>query len=104
VPGNILSAFQRKIVNIHPALLPLYGGQGMYGGKVHEAVIRNRERESGITIHYVNQFYDEGDIIFQARCPVLENDTPDSLASRVHELEYIHFPRVVEEILAGLEG
>jgi len=99
VPGPLISRFPNAIVNIHPALLPKYGGKGMYGHKVHESVIANREKESGITIHYVNEHYDEGNIIFQARCPVYKNDTPDSLANRIHELEYEHFPRVIREVI-----
>lgn len=102
VPDSLLMEYQGKIVNIHPALLPLYGGKGMYGDRVHRAVIENGEKESGITIHQVNQAYDEGDIIFQATCPVKENDTPALLAKRIHELEYKHFPRVVEEVLKEL--
>ena len=99
VPRNILSAWQGRIVNIHPALLPKFGGKGMYGHKVHETVIREGESESGITIHYVNEKYDAGDIIFQARCPVLPGDTPDTLASRIHLLEYEHYPIVIENLL-----
>ena len=87
------------VVNIHPALLPKYGGKGMYGLHVHKAVLAGKEKESGITIHYVNERYDSGDIIFQAKCPVYETDTPEELANRVHELEYQHYPRVIEEIL-----
>ncbi|MCX6280596.1 MAG: phosphoribosylglycinamide formyltransferase [Bacteroidetes bacterium] len=101
IPRNILEAYPRKIVNIHPALLPGYGGKGMYGEHVHEAVIRSGERESGISIHYVNEKYDEGNIIFQARCPVMPGDTPASLAARIHKLEYEHYPRVIEEILTS---
>lgn len=97
VPACITSAYPNRIVNIHPALLPAYGGKGMYGHHVHEAVLAAGEKESGITIHYVNEHYDSGDIIFQATCPVLPDDTPDTLAARVHELEYAHFPRVIEE-------
>ncbi len=103
VPKNILESFRGRIINIHPALLPLYGGKGMYGERVHEAVISNREKESGITIHFVNERYDEGDIIFQARCPVKPDDSPDSLASRIHELEYRHFPVVIEQVLSGIK-
>jgi len=99
IPSDIIQAFPNRIMNIHPALLPKFGGKGMYGNRVHEAVIANGEKESGITIHIVNECYDEGQIIFQATCPVLENDTPDSLASRVHALEYAHFPRVIDEWL-----
>jgi phosphoribosylglycinamide formyltransferase-1 len=102
VPDNIIKAYERKIVNIHPALLPAYGGKGMYGDRVHKAVIDNHEKESGITIHYVNQQYDEGDIIFQARCVVEQGDSPESLAKKVHALEYEHFPTVIEKILMEL--
>ena len=101
VPAYLLRAFPRKIVNIHPALLPGYGGKEMYGLRVHEAVIAHGDKESGITIHYLNEEYDRGDIIFQARCPVLPDDTADTLASRVHELEYKHFPEVVERVILG---
>lgn len=101
MPDNLLKAFPGRIVNIHPALLPHYGGKGMYGMKVHEAVIASGDRESGISIHYVNQFYDEGQIIFQARCPVDFADTPETLAQKIHHLEYEHFPRVVKELVAG---
>ena len=97
VPDCITTAYPNRIVNIHPALLPAYGGKGMYGHHVHEAVLAAGEKESGITIHYVNEHYDSGDIIFQATCPVLPDDTPDTLAARVHELEYAHFPRVIEK-------
>jgi phosphoribosylglycinamide formyltransferase-1 len=102
VPGNILKAFSRRIVNIHPALLPSYGGKGMYGDRVHRAVIANHDRESGITIHYVNELYDAGDIIFQARCRVDPEDTPETLASKIHKLEYLHYPRVIEDVINGL--
>lgn len=87
------------VVNIHPALLPKYGGKGMYGNFVHEAVIRNKDKESGISIHYVNEHYDSGKIIFQAKCAVDPSDTPQSLAEKVHKLEYEHYPRIIEEIL-----
>ena len=99
VPGKIVSAFHSRIVNIHPALLPKYGGKGMYGENVHRAVIENREKISGITIHYVNENYDEGDIILQATCEVKDDDTPETLAERVHALEYKYFPNTVENIL-----
>ena len=102
VPGNILKFYDRRIINIHPALLPNHGGKGMYGDKVHKSVIANHEKESGITIHYVNNIYDAGDIIFQARCDVDKNDTPDALASKVHALEYRYFPQVIEEIVTKL--
>jgi phosphoribosylglycinamide formyltransferase-1 len=101
VPMNILSDWQGKIINIHPALLPKYGGRGMYGHHVHEAVIAAGEQESGITIHYVNASYDEGDVIFQAGCPVLPDDTSDSLAARIHGLEYAYFPEVIGRLLGG---
>jgi phosphoribosylglycinamide formyltransferase-1 len=99
VPDTLLQKFEGKIVNIHPALLPKFGGKGMYGRHVHEAVIASGETVSGISIHHVNQKYDEGDIIFQATCEVKKDDTPESLAKRIHTLEYEHFPRVVEELL-----
>ncbi len=99
VPDNILDLYPRRVVNIHPALLPHYGGRGMYGDKVHKAVISNHDKESGITIHYVNSQYDEGDIIFQTKCKVEESDTPDSLAAKVHALEYEYFPVVIENLL-----
>jgi phosphoribosylglycinamide formyltransferase-1 len=102
IPENILDNFEGKIINIHPALLPKYGGKGMYGELVHKAVLANNEPESGITIHYVNRFYDEGNIIFQAKCRVMPGDTPESLASRVHELEYAHFPEVIENLIEKL--
>lgn len=102
IPENILHAFPNRILNIHPALLPSYGGKGMYGQKVHEAVIANKEEKSGITIHLVNKEYDSGDVLFQAECPVNIEDTPDSLAARIHKLEYEHFPTVIEEYLGKL--
>lgn len=100
MPENIVNAFPDKIVNIHPALLPKYGGKGMYGHHVHEAVVTNKETESGITIHYVNENYDEGNIIFQASCAVTPNDTPDDVAAKIHELEYTHFPVIIEKLLS----
>ena len=102
VPENIVEQYSGRIINLHPALLPAYGGKGMYGEYVHKAVIDNRETESGISIHYVNKLYDEGDIIFQARCKVDLSDTPDSLAEKVHSLEYMHYPRVIEELVVKL--
>ncbi|APU68214.1 MAG: phosphoribosylglycinamide formyltransferase [Bacteroidota bacterium] len=99
MPKRILQQFSNKVINIHPALLPAYGGKGMYGSRVHEAVIANKEKESGISIHYVNDQYDEGRIIFQARTQLDNTDTPDSLAQKIHELEYRHFPEVIEELL-----
>lgn len=99
VPENLVKAYPNSIINIHPALLPKYGGKGMYGSRVHEAVIHNGEKNSGITIHYVNEKYDDGNIIFQATCPVNTDDTPDSLAEKVHALEYEHFPKIIEQLL-----
>ena len=96
IPDFIIAAYPNRIVNIHPALLPSYGGKGMYGHHVHEAVIAAKEQESGITIHFVNEHYDSGSIIFQAKCPITPEDTPDSLAEKVHELEYKYFPQVIE--------
>jgi len=102
VPEYLLEHFENKMLNIHPALLPKYGGKGMFGQHVHAAVIQNGDQESGITIHRVNRKYDDGSIVFQARCKVLSDDTPDSLALRVHQLEYEHFPVVVEQELKEL--
>ncbi len=99
VPGKILEFFPDCILNIHPALLPSYGGKGMYGQHVHEAVIINQEKESGITIHLVNAEYDMGKILFQARCPVLPGDTSNSLAERIHNLEYKYYPLVIEQFI-----
>ena len=99
VPDNIIAAFPDRILNIHPALLPKYGGKGMYGSRVHEAVVAAGEKESGITIHLVNDHYDEGQIVFQASCPVLASDSADDVAAKVHALEYEHFPRVIEDII-----
>jgi phosphoribosylglycinamide formyltransferase 1 len=102
VPSGLIDAFEGRIINIHPALLPKYGGRGMYGSRVHQAVVESGDAESGITIHYVNRQYDEGGIIFQAICEVREGDTPEDLAASIHELEYEHFPRVVEQLLDQL--
>jgi phosphoribosylglycinamide formyltransferase 1 len=102
VPENIIEKYRGRIINIHPALLPAYGGKGMYGDVVHKSVIANHEPESGITIHYVNNKYDDGDIIFQARCRLEPGETPESLAKKVHALEYMHFPRVIEELVLKL--
>ncbi len=98
-PSHILEVFPNKVINIHPALLPKYGGKGMYGHYVHEAVVANGETESGITIHYVNEHYDEGAIIFQASVALTKTDTPESVAAKVHQLEYEHFPKVIETLL-----
>jgi phosphoribosylglycinamide formyltransferase-1 len=99
IPEDFLAAYPNKIINIHPSLLPKYGGKGMYGMKVHEAVVANKEKESGITIHFLNEKYDEGAIIFQGKCDVLPTDTPDDVARKVHALEYEHYPRVVESLI-----
>ncbi len=99
IPAALIRAYQGKIINIHPALLPAYGGKGMYGQHVHLAVIDHQEKESGITIHYVDEQYDHGDIIFQAKCPVLESDTAETLAARIHQLEHQHYPAVIEQLL-----
>ncbi len=99
VPANIIRMFPNRIINIHPALLPKYGGKGMYGDNVHKVIIANHEPFSGITIHYVNERYDEGDIIFQAKCAVELTDDANSLASKVHELEHKHFPNIIEKII-----
>ncbi len=99
-PDHILENYKNKVVNVHPALLPKYGGKGMYGMHVHEAVIKNNESESGITIHYVNEHYDEGAVIFQTKCSVSPTDTPNDVAAKIHELEMQHFPEVVQQILS----
>lgn len=98
-PENIINAFPNKVINVHPALLPKFGGKGMYGNHVHEAVVANKETETGITIHYVNEHYDDGAIIFQAKCKVEKDDTPQDVAAKIHELEMEHFPKVVEKLL-----
>jgi formyltetrahydrofolate-dependent phosphoribosylglycinamide formyltransferase len=99
VPAALIAGYPNKIINIHPALLPKYGGKGMYGSKVHEAVIAAGEKESGITIHFVNEHYDEGATIFQAICEIDPTDTPDDLAAKIHDLEYAHFPKQIDELL-----
>lgn len=99
IPDSLIKAFPNSIINIHPALLPKYGGKGMYGDKVHQAVIKSGDEESGITIHYVDEHYDNGDIIFQVKCPVMASDTAESLAARIHQLEYANYPKVIEELL-----
>jgi formyltetrahydrofolate-dependent phosphoribosylglycinamide formyltransferase len=101
IPSALIQAYPSRIVNIHPALLPLYGGKGMYGQHVHEAVIAAGDSESGITIHYVDEQYDHGAAIFQARCPIQPGDTADTLAHRIHQLEHQHYPRVIAEILSA---
>ena len=99
IPSNIIEAFPNKIINIHPALLPKYGGKGMYGMHVHDAVVLNKEKETGITIHYVNEHYDEGAIIFQAKIPVKTSDSAEDVAKKIHKLEYEHFPKVIEKVI-----
>ena len=99
IPDTILNVYPDRIINIHPALLPKHGGQGMFGMRVHEAVVAAGESESGITIHYINENYDEGKIIFQARCSVLSSDTPNDVATKVHALEYKYYPEVIEALL-----
>lgn len=99
IPPFLIERYSRRIVNIHPALLPKYGGKGMYGRHIHEAVRANNETETGITIHYVSAVCDGGEIIFQASTPVSPSDTPDDIAASVHRLEHLHFPRVVEETI-----
>ncbi|MGB8191129.1 MAG: phosphoribosylglycinamide formyltransferase [Chitinophagaceae bacterium] len=99
VPQQLIDAYRNAIINIHPALLPKYGGKGLYGGFVHEAVLKAREQESGITIHYVDEEYDHGDAIFQAKVQVHESDTPATLAKKIQQLEHEHFPKVIEELI-----
>jgi formyltetrahydrofolate-dependent phosphoribosylglycinamide formyltransferase len=99
IPAALIKAYPQKIINIHPALLPQYGGKGMYGNFVHDAVINNKEKQSGITIHYVDELYDHGQIIMQASCDVLESDTPETLAKKIHLLEHQHFAPVIDELL-----
>ncbi|TXE12870.1 phosphoribosylglycinamide formyltransferase [Seonamhaeicola algicola] len=101
-PENILNEFPNKVINVHPALLPKFGGKGMYGMNVHNAVVENKETETGITIHYVNENYDEGATIFQAKCAVLPTDNAHDVAEKIHALEMEHFPKVVEKLLNNL--
>ncbi|MCL2511227.1 MAG: phosphoribosylglycinamide formyltransferase [Bacteroidales bacterium] len=101
IPQKLIQAFPNAIVNVHPALLPKFGGKGMYGSRVHEAVIAAGERESGITVHFVNEKFDDGAHILQATCPVAADDTPDTLAKKIHQLEYEYFPKAIERVLAG---
>ena len=103
IPERLIKEYPDKIINIHPALLPLHGGKGMYGEKVHQAVIENKETSSGITIHLVNENYDEGRILFQASCEVVNDDTPDSLADKIHQLEHKYFPLIVEDYIQEYE-
>ncbi|HMK05503.1 MAG TPA: phosphoribosylglycinamide formyltransferase [Ferruginibacter sp.] len=104
MPVSVIKAYPKKIINIHPALLPKYGGRGMYGDRVHEAVIAAGEKESGVSIHYVDELYDHGEIIFQASCTVNENDTAGSLAQKVHALEHEHYPRVISDLLPKVKS
>jgi len=104
VPVQLVKAFPQRIINIHPALLPNYGGKGMYGRFVHEAVIAAKETESGISIHFVDELYDHGQLIFQARCTIEADDTPDSLAQKIHTLEHEHYPLIVEKVISDLQN
>ncbi len=99
LPEDLISEYNNKIINIHPALLPNYGGKGMFGMHVHKAVIANKEKESGISIHFVNSKYDDGDIIFQSKCLIEKNETPDSLAQKIHQLEYNFFPKIINDVI-----
>lgn len=99
IPEKLVKAFPNKIINIHPSLLPKYGGKGMYGNNVHTAVMAQNETESGITIHFVNEEYDKGEIILQAKCPVTHTDTVETLAEKIHQLEYDYFPKAIEKLL-----
>lgn len=98
-PENIIEQYPNKIINIHPALLPNYGGKGMYGMHIHRAIVNNKEKETGISIHYVNEHYDEGGIIFQANVALTDEDTPETVAEKIHELEQQHFPEIIHKIL-----
>jgi len=102
IPQSIINAYPDRIINIHPALLPKYGGKGMYGDKVHKAVVSAGEQETGITIHYVNENYDEGNIIFQAKCTIDSEDTFETVAEKVHQLEYKYFPEVIDKLTTNL--
>lgn len=104
IPSYLVNAFNNRIINIHPALLPKYGGKGMYGMNVHKAVYAAKEKETGITIHYVNEAYDEGNIIFQANCSLDAEDTPESIAQKIHQLEHANFPRVIEATIDKING
>ncbi len=101
IPESLINQFPHGIINLHPALLPAYGGKGMYGMKVHEAVINNQESESGITIHLVNKRYDEGEILFQAKTSISDSENPESLAIKIHELEHLHLPRIIEDYVSN---
>jgi phosphoribosylglycinamide formyltransferase-1 len=99
IPSYLVKSFEKKIINIHPALLPKFGGKGMYGMRVHEAVQESGETQTGITIHWVNEHYDKGDIVFQESCPVSPEDSPADIARKVQELEHRHFPKVIEKLI-----
>lgn len=101
IPEHLIKCYPNRIINIHPALLPGYGGKGMFGMAVHEAVIASGDTESGISIHFVDEKYDHGKIVFQARCPVSAGDTPQLLAEKIHALEYEFYPQIIEKILLG---
>ena len=101
MPEEIVFAYPNKIINIHPALLPKYGGKGMYGIKVHQTVLENKEKETGITIHYVNEHYDEGEFIFQQKVAIEDCKTPEDVANKIHELEHMHFPIIIEKLLTS---
>ena len=103
IPEKLIQAFPNRIINIHPALLPKHGGKGMYGKQVHETVINSKEKESGITVHYVNEEYDKGATILQEVCKVEDNDTVETLAKKIHELEYFYFPKAVEKVIETLK-
>lgn len=102
IPSSLIEKFPRKIINIHPALLPNYGGKGMYGDRVHQTVLKNHEKESGITIHYVNEHFDEGEIIFQKKCLIDSNETASSLAEKIHQLEHVYYPAVIEKVIENI--
>jgi phosphoribosylglycinamide formyltransferase-1 len=99
IPDDMLAAYPNKVINIHPSLLPKYGGKGMYGDNVHKAVVENKETESGITIHFLNDRFDEGEHVAQYKCEVLPTDSPEDVAAKVHALEYEWYPKVIENIL-----
>ena len=99
IPSHLIEAFPERMINIHPALLPKYGGKGMYGMHVHRAVKENSESETGITIHLVNEHYDQGAILFQAKVALTDDDSPDDIAAKIHELEYQHYPKVIEQVI-----
>ncbi len=103
IPQSLIEKYPNRILNIHPSLLPKYGGKGMYGKKVHEAVLASDDTESGITIHYINEHFDEGEIIYQSRCAIEPDDTVESLSYKVHQLEHQHYPRIIEDILKKIE-